>query len=58
MKRTNKQKLSIWKSLNLNEDFFDDKQSDIYDEADLDLKNEYDQQYTYHFQFLFYLYLL
>ena len=58
MKLTNKQKLSIWKSLNLNEDFFDDKQSDIYDEADLDLKNEYDQQYTYHFQFLFYLYLL
>ena len=56
MKLTDKQKLSIWKSLKLNEDFFDDKQSDIYDEADLDLKNEYDQQYTYHFQFLFYLY--
>lgn len=38
MKLTDKQKLSIWKSLKLNEDFFDDKQSDIYDEADLDLK--------------------
>ena len=56
MKLTDKQKLSIWKSLKLNEDFFDDKQSDIYDEAGLDLENENNQQYTYHFQFLFYLY--
>ena len=56
MKLTNKQKLSILKSLKLNEDFFDDKQSDIYDEAGLDLENENNQQYTYHFQFLFYLY--
>ena len=53
MKLTDKQKLSILKSLNLNEDFFDDKQSDIYDEAGLDLENENNQQYTYHFQFLF-----
>ena len=49
MKLTNKQKTIIYKSLNLNEDFFDDIQSDIYDETDLDLENEYDQQYTYHF---------
>ena len=54
MKLTNKQKLSIWKSLNLNEDFFDDKQSDIYDETDLDQENRYDYQHTYHFQFIFY----
>lgn len=54
MKLTNKQKLSIWKSLKLNEDFFDDKQSDIYDETDLNLENGYDHQYTYHFQFIFY----
>ena len=52
----NKQKLSIWKSLKLNEDFFDDKQSDIYDETSLDLENGDERQYTYHFQFLFYLY--
>ena len=55
MKLTNKQKLSIWKSLNLNEDFFDDKQSDIYDETGLDLENGDNQQYTHHFQFIFYL---
>lgn len=55
MKLTNKQKRSIWKSLNLNEDFFDDKQSDIYDETDLDLENGDNQQYTYHFQFIFYI---
>ena len=54
MKLTNKQKLFIWKSLNLNEDFFDDKQSDIYDETGLDLENIDNQQYTYHFQFIFY----
>ena len=58
MKLTNKQKLSIWKSLNLNEDFFDDNQLDIYDETNLDLENEYNEQYTYHFQFLFYLWPL
>ena len=40
MKLTNKQKLSIWKSLKLNEDFFDDIQSDIYDETGFDLENE------------------
>ena len=56
MKLTNRQKLSIWKSLKLNEDFFDDNQSDItYDETGLDLENEYNEQYTYHFQFLFHI---
>lgn len=54
MKLTNKQKLSIWKSLKLTEDFFDDKQSDIYDETELDLENGYEHQYKYHFQFIFY----
>ena len=58
MKLTNKQKLSIWKSLKLNEDFFDDKQSDIYDEAGFDLEDEHNQQYTYHFQFIFHLWPL
>ena len=58
MKLTNKQKSIIWKSLNLNEDFFDDKQLDIYDEADLDLEDEHNQQYTYHFQFIFHLWPL
>ena len=58
MKLTNKQKLSIYKSLKLNEDFFDDNQSDIYDEADLDLEDEHNQQYTYHFQFIFYIWPL
>ena len=59
MKLTNKQKLSIQKSLKLNEDFFDDNQSDItYDETVFDLENEDNQQYTYHFQFLFYLWPL
>ena len=55
MKLTDKQKTIIYKSLKLNEDFFDDIQSDIYDETDLDLENEYNQQYTYHFQFIFLL---
>ena len=58
MKLTNKQKLSIRKSLKLNEDFFDDNQSDIYDEAGLDLEDEHNQQYTYHFQFIFHLWPL
>ena len=58
MKLTNRQKLSVWKSLNLNEDFFDDKQSDIYDETSLDLENGDNQQYTYHFQFIFYIWPL
>ena len=39
MKLTNRQKSIIWKSLNLNEDFFDDNQLDIpYDETTLDLE--------------------
>ena len=58
MKLTNRQKLSIRKSLKLNEDFFDDNQSDIYDEAGLDLEDEHNQQYTYHFQFIFHLWPL
>lgn len=62
MKLTNKQKLSIWKSMKLNEDFFDEKQSEIpYDETGFDLEdleNEDNQQYTYHFQFLFNLWPL
>ena len=55
MKLMNKQKLSIWKPLKLNEDFFDDKESDIYDETGFDLENGDNQQYTYHFQFIFYI---
>ena len=58
MKLMNKQKLSIWKPLKLNEDFFDDKESDIYDETGFDLEIEDNRQYTYHFQFVFYLYPL
>ena len=58
MKLSNKQKLSIYKSLKLNEDFFDDNQSDIDDETGFDLENEDNQQYTYHFQFIFYLWPL
>ena len=58
MKLTNKQKKFIRKSLKLNEDFFDDNQSDIYDEAGLDLEDEHNQQYTYHFQFIFHLWPL
>ena len=49
MKLTNRQKSIIWKSLNLNEDFFDDKESDIYDETGFDLENGDNQQYTYYF---------
>ena len=58
MKLTNKQKTIIWKSLKLNEDFFDDKQLDIYDETGFDLENGDNQQYTYHFQFIFYIWPL
>ena len=59
MKLTNRQKSIIWKSLNLNEDFFDDNQLDIsYDETNLDLENGDNQQYTYHFQFIFYIWPL
>lgn len=58
MKLTNRQKSIIWKSLNLNEDFFDDKQSNIYDDTGLDLENGDNQQYTYHFQFIFYIWPL
>ena len=56
MKLTNKQKTIIRKSLNLNEDFFDDlDDNELIDEPNHDLENEYNQQYTYHFQFIFHL---
>ena len=58
MKLSNRQKSIIWKSLKLNEDFFDDNQPDIYDETGFDLENEDNRQYTYHFQFLFTLWPL
>ena len=38
--------------------FFDDKQSNIYDGTGLDLENGDNQQYTYHFQFIFYIWPL
>ena len=56
MKLTNKQKTIIRKSLKLNEDFFDDlDDNELIDEPNHDLENEYNQQYTYHFQFIFHL---
>ena len=55
MKLTNKQKLSIRKTLKLNEDFFDD-----FDSNDL-INNPVDEiiddpEYTYHIQFIIYMY--
>ena len=55
MKLTNKQKLSIWKSLNLNEDFFDDfNDNSLIDEPDDVLIDE--PEYTYHINFIIYMY--
>ena len=55
MKLTNKQKLSIWKSLKLNEDFFDDFDSNnLMDDTVDDFINEPD--YTYHIHFIIYMY--
>ena len=54
MKLSNKQKSIIWKSLKLNEDFFDDVDSnDIINNPVDELIG--DPEYTYHFQFLFHL---
>ena len=55
MKLTNKQKLSIWKSLKLNEDFFDDfEDNELVDDAVNELID--DPDYTYHFQFIIYMF--
>ena len=59
MKLTNKQKLSIQKSLKLNEDFFDDFDSnELIDEP---VDDSFDEpidntDYTYHIQFLIFMY--
>ena len=59
MKLMNKQKLSIQKSLKLNEDFFDDFDSNelidepVDDSFDVPIDNT---DYTYHFQFLIFMY--
>ena len=55
MKLTNRQKTIIWKTLKLNEDFFDDL--DI-NEPDDDLIDEPidDPDYTYHIHFIIYMY--
>ena len=59
MKLMNKQKLSIQKSLKLNEDFFDDFDSNelidepVDDSFDDPINNT---DYTYHFQFLIFMY--
>ena len=53
MKLTNKQKLSIYKSLNLNEDFFDDLNSnDLNDTVDDSFD---DPDYMYHIHFIIYI---
>ena len=59
MKLTNKQKLSIQKSLKLNEDFFDDFDSNnLIDEPVDDLiDNSFDEHdYIYHIYFIIYMY--
>ena len=51
MKLTNKQKLSIWKSLNLNENFFDDfNDNDIINNSVDD--SFYEPDYMYHIHFI------
>ena len=58
MKLTNKQKLSIWKSVKLNEDFFDDFDSnELIDEPVDDSFGEPidNTDYTYHFQFAIFM---
>ena len=55
MKLTDKQKLSIWKSLKLNEDFFDDfNDNDIINNPVDELID--DPDYTYNFQFIIFMY--
>ena len=57
MKLTNKQKTIIWKSLKLNEDFFDDfEDNELVDDAVNDSFGEPD--YTYHIHFIIYTYPL
>lgn len=59
MKLTNKQKLSIWKSVKLNEDFFDDFDSNVLIDEPVDdfIDNFFDEHdYTYHIQFLIFMY--
>lgn len=55
MKLTNKQKSIIWKSLKLNEDFFDDFDSnELIDEP---VDDSFDEpEYTYHIHFIIYIY--
>ena len=58
MKLTNKQKLSIWKSLNLNEDFFDDfnDNSLIDNTVDDSFDEPIDKtDYMYHIHFIIYI---
>ena len=58
MKLTNKQKLSIQKSLKLNEDFFDDFDSNDFIDGPVDdlIDNSFDEHgYTYHFQFVIFM---
>ena len=55
MKLTNRQKTIIWKSLKLNEDFFDDFDSnELIDEPVDDII--YNPDYTYHIHFIIYTY--
>ena len=55
MKLTNRQKTIIWKTLKLNEDFFDDlDNNDLNDDPVDDLIDEPD--YTYHIHFIIYMY--
>ena len=55
MKLTDKQKLSIWKTLKLNEDFFDDFDSnDLINEPNDVLIDE--PEYTYHIHFIIFMY--
>ena len=55
MKLTNRQKTIIWKTLKLNEDFFDDLDiNDLNDDPVDDLIG--DPDYTYHIHFIIYMY--
>ena len=59
MKLTNKQKSIIQKSLKLNEDFFDDFDSNDFIDGPVDdlIDNSFDEHgYTYHIQFLIFMY--
>ena len=59
MKLTNKQKLSIWKSLNLNEDFFDDFNDNSLIDEPVDVPDDEpidDPDYMYHIHFIISMY--